>query len=217
MDSIEIIVTHADSTPTSSSTALNKIANCSSTEAASPKPNLELHFNALNKTSSNTKKNHSNRTIRQNPSSQAKNGAGTTSSSSNYITPSTSSDESKRPLLPASPSSTSLQLSKKNRISPVATSNNSTATTPSPTMTNTVPIRANPPSKFFTNLLFLQTTFFSSSFLFCICVGSCFDFVRHLHVLLFVHVGCSYTTPHRFNLSIHKKTTHTHKHIPKKH
>lgn len=152
MDSIEIIVTQPDSTPTSSSTVLNKMANSSANESAKPKPNLELHFNALNRPSPNAKLSQSNRNNRRNPSNQVKNGAGTPSSSSNYNTPTNSGDESKRPLLPTSSSSTSLQLSKKIKISPSGTSNSTATTassTPSPTTTNTVPNRANPLSKFF--------------------------------------------------------------------
>lgn len=151
MNPIEIIVTQADTTPTSSTTALNKIATSS---AVTPRPNLELHFNALSKPPSNTKvspsyQNHHNR---RNPPNHAKNGGViTTSSSSNYNTPATSSDECKRPLLPDSPdSSSSLQLTKKIKILPSSTSS-STATassTPSPTTTNILPNRANPPSNF---------------------------------------------------------------------
>lgn len=177
MNPIEIIVTQADTTPTSSTNALNKIATSSAaaTTSATPRPNLELHFNALSKPPSNAKvsptnRNHNNR---RNPPNHAKNGdAITTDSSSNYNTPATSSDESKRPLLPDSPdSSSSLQLTKKIKILPSSTSN-STATassTPSPTTNNVVPNRANPPSNFPPQYLFL-CSFFLLLFVF---VGSC--------------------------------------------
>lgn len=150
MDPIEIIVTQADATPTSSSTALNKIGGKSAAEVTTPRSNLELHFNALNKPSSNAKAVHSNRNNRRNPPNQSKNDAGTTSSSSSYHTPATSSDESKRPLLPAPSPSSSLQLSKKIKIIPSSTSNSpaTASTTPSPTTTNSVSNRPNPPSNF---------------------------------------------------------------------
>lgn len=150
MDPIEIIVTQADATPTSSSTALNRIGNKSAVEVTTPRSNLELHFNALNKPSSNAKAVQSNRNIRRNPPNQAQNDAGTTSSSSNYNTPANSSDESRRPLLPVPSPSSSLQLTKKIKIIPSSTSNSpaTASTTPSPTTTNSVSNRPNPPSNF---------------------------------------------------------------------
>lgn len=173
MNPIEIIVTQADTTPTSSTTALNRIA----TSSVTPRPNLELHFNALSKPPSNAKvstsnQNHNNR---RNPPNHAKNGAATTtSSSSNYNTPASSSDESKRPLLLDSPdSSSSVQLTKKIKILP-STASNGTATassTPSPTTTNNVPNRANPPSNFPFYIYLLFCSFFLLLFVF---VGSCF-------------------------------------------
>lgn len=177
MNPIEIIVTQADTTPTSSTTALNKIATSSAaaTTSATPRPNLELHFNALSKPPSNAKVSPSHRSHnnRRNPPNYAKNGdTVTTDSSSNYNTPATSSDESKRPLLPDSPdSSSSLQLTKKTKILPSSTSA-STATassTPSPTTNNVLPNRANPPSNFPPYTYLSVHSFCCCSYL----VGSC--------------------------------------------
>lgn len=147
MEQIEIIVTQPDVTPTSSTTALNQIAS------TKPRPNLELHFNALNDTNqataSNAKVKPSNRNgSRRNLASSdaVAAAAGNTSSSSNYNTPQTSSDESKRSLLPTSPSSSSLQLTKKTKIVPSSAANGTaTASTNNNTLT---PNRTHPPSNF---------------------------------------------------------------------
>lgn len=209
MDPIEIIVTRADSTPTSSSTALNKIANSSTAEASISQPNLEIHFNALNKPMPNAKLSQTIRNNRRHQPNQPKiitavaaaDGV-TTSSSSNYNTPATSSsDESKRPLLPSSPSSASLQLTKKLKILPSAKTSNATATTlnaPSKTTATSVPNRAHPPSNF-PQIYFLSSLLYLLVFVSIVCCACLYG--RILYNTFACVCGCSYTTP-----SIHPYT-----------
>lgn len=123
MDQIEIIVTQADSTPTSSSIALNVPATITASTQ-----NIELQFNSQSKPNMNNNQ-HIKRNRNKPQTYQITSG---TSINSNF----NNSDESKKPLLPSSPSSSSLQLTKKVTIVPSSLS--------------TSPIRLNLPSKFIT-------------------------------------------------------------------
>lgn len=207
MDRVEIIVTQPDPTPTSSSTAINKIANSSDGDASQPRSNLELHFNALNKPSPVAKLSQSNRSNRRELlPKQSKNGAGTTSSSSNYNTPTNSGDESKRPLLPTSSSSTSLQLTKKIKISPAAGTTSSPATTASstPSPTTTVPNRTNPPSNFPPFIFFALFTRIIFFFL----------YLLFLLLVLVSHVYCDDRTMRFLLKTILRYTIQYIRHIP---